>query len=217
MSFTNQIETNKIAIEFLRLKKLVDKNPDNIKAVRKYKKFQNYCANKLAHLVNVRVSRYRKFSNYSDLRQDGFEALLLAFETYKPKKGDFTWWATKYISTRISRAANAHSTIRFPLKKAKEMQPYKTNTLPVLVDRNKNPCQHVEATQKYNVIMDAINELPETQRQVILMHHEFDGGKNCSISKISNCLKISRNTCQQLLEEAEGSLKDKLTPFYNEV
>jgi len=214
MSFPNQIEINKLAREFLRLKKLVAKNPDNIKFVKKYKRFQNHCTYKLAHLVNIKVSKYRKFTNYCDLKQDGFEALLLAFETFKPNKGDFTWWANKYISTRVSRAANAHSTIRFPLKKAKEMQPYKVGTMPILVDQNENPCQHVEAAQKFSFIMEAINELPNTQKQIILMHHEFDGGKNRSVSKISKCLKISRNSCMQLLEEAECSLKDKLTPYY---
>jgi len=217
MSSPDPAEINKIANEFLRLKKLVAKYPNDIKKLKKYRRFQDYCMRKMAYLVNVRVGKYKQFSNYNDLKQDGFEALLMAFETYDTKKGNFCWWADRYINTRIYRSANAHSTIRFPLRRAKETPPHKTNSMPILVDQEKNPSQQVEESQNLDFIMDIINELPEAQKQVILMRHEFDGGKNCSVTKMSSCLKISRNTCKQLLEEAEQFLKDKLTPYYSEV
>lgn len=200
-------ETNTIARKFLELKEKA--NSGKKEDIKKYKEYQNFCAKKLAPLVNFRTSRYRKFSNYPDLKQDGFEALMMAFETYKPDKGDFVWWASKYISTRISRSANAHSTIRFPLKKAKEMQPYKVGEMPIMIDSSKNPQEAVEQNQEVDLIYRAICELPDKQRQIILMHHEFSGNSS-SISKISQKLKISRPTCQKLLEEAKNSLRNNL-------
>lgn len=204
-------EINEVAKKFLNLKKKANSGkPEDVKA---YKSYQNFCAKKLAPLVNFKTNRYKKFSNYPDLQQDGFEALMLAFETYDPKKGDFVWWASRYINTRVSRAANAHSTIRFPLKKAKDLQPYKVGTMPVLIDSSSNPLEAVEQGQEVSVVQKAISELPEQQRRIILMHHEFSG-KSCSISKISQELKISRPTCQKLLNEAQESLKSRLKEHF---
>ena len=201
-------EINKIARKFLELK---DKaiTTGSKKAIKEYKNYQNFCANKLSPLVNNKTNKYKKFSNYPDLQQDGFEALMLAFETYNPDKGDFVWWASKYINTRVCRSANAHSTIRFPLKKAKDLQPYKTNTMPVLVDSKKDPFENIDDAQQKSVIKDVISELPEKQKQIILSHYEFKEG-NASISNISKELKISRPACVKLLEEAERSLKNRL-------
>lgn len=215
MSSLTPGEINKIAREFINLKK---KARPGTKAERKFKTYQNYCASKLAPLVYCKTSKYRKFSNYPDLQQDGFEALMLAFETFDPNKGDFTWWASKYINTRVSRAANAHSTIRFPLKKAKELQPYKISIMPVLIDPKRTPLEDVEQAQESNVVQKAIAQLPPKQKQIILMHYDFvEGKKSNSISKISQELKISRPTCVRLLEEAEKSLKDKLQKHFKEI
>jgi RNA polymerase sigma factor (sigma-70 family) len=167
----------------------------------------------MEHLIDFRVNKYKKFSNYNDLKQDGFEALMLAFKTYDPKKGDFTWWANKYISTRVSRSANTHSTIRYPLKKTKTMQPYKVSKLPQMVS-DENPLQQVENSFELELVMRAINSLPELQRQVIVMHHEFDGGKNSSLAKIAKALCISRGVCLDLLTQAQNKIKEQLSPYY---
>jgi len=214
MSRLTPVEINEIAREFISLKK---KAEPGTKAEHQFKAYQNYCASKLAPLVYCKTSKYRKFSNYPDLQQDGFEALMLAFETFDPDKGDFTWWASKYINTRVSRAANAHSTIRFPLKKAKELQPYKTSTMPILVDPKNSPLEDVEQAQQSGVVQKAIAKLPKKQKQVIMLHYDLVVGKKSnSISKISQELKISRPTCVKLLEDAEKSLRNKLKNHYKE-
>ena len=117
-----------------------------------FKNYEEHCVKKLGRLVDQKVRKYKKFSNYIDLRQDGLEALLLAFNTFDPKKGSFAWWADKYISTRIYRAANAHSTIRYPIEKAKKFMPYKTNCIPVIVDSTQNPAEKVESRQNSHYI-----------------------------------------------------------------
>lgn len=208
----NLEEINKIARNLLEIK---DKaiTTGSKKAIKEYKEYQNYCIDKLSPLVKNKTNKYRKFSNYPDLQQDGFEALMLAFETYNPEKGDFVWWASKYINTRVCRAANAHSTIRFPLKKAKQLQPFKINTIPVLIESKNGPLENVEEAQCSQVIQDAIAELPDDQKQIILLYYEFKDS-NTSISKISKELKISRPACVKLLDKAENSLKDKLQNIF---
>ncbi len=207
-------EINDVAKKFLELKSRAKSGkPEDI---RVFKNYQNFCANKLSSLVKFKTSKYRKFSNYPDLQQDGFEALMLAFETYDPKKGDFVWWASKYIGTRVSRAANAHSTIRYPLKKAKELQPYKVSAIPILIDTSYNPLEAVEQGQEVSVVQEALSELPEQQRQIVMMYHEF-AGRDSSVSKISKKLKMSRPACQKLLNEAQDFLRNKLETHFQEV
>ena len=199
-------DINEIAKTFIELK---DKSDRSKKDRLEYENYQNYCADKLSLLVDFKTNKYRKFSNYPDLKQDGLEALMLAFETYRPEKGDFTWWASKYIGTRVSRAANAHSTIRIPLKKAKDMQPYKTNVMPVMID-NDDPEENVENAERSGIIRDAISTLPNSHKKAILMYYDFIDGKKSTISNISKELKISRPTCVKILNEAERALKGKL-------
>jgi RNA polymerase sigma factor (sigma-70 family) len=161
-------------------------------------------------LINNKTSRYKKFSNYQDLQQDGFEALIHAFETYDPRKGDFTWWASKYIGTRVSRSANCHSTIKIPLKKAKELPPFKDSKIPNVIDEKNIPDLGVENAQMSSILMDAINELPEQHKRALLLHYDFSGNNECSISSVSRALMVSRPMCIKILTEATEKLKEKL-------
>ena len=84
-----------------------------------FEKQQKICVEKFKYLITMKTNRYKKFSNYEDLNQDGYEALLKAMKNYNPDKGIFFYWAFKYINTRISRCANLHTAIRYPLKYSK--------------------------------------------------------------------------------------------------
>lgn len=215
MKTPTQDEVNKIATDFIKLKKKADKSRSK-KIKKQFEDYKNYATNKLSHLVTVRANRYKKFSNYQDLMQDGFEALMSALKTYDPKKGCFTWWARKYIDTRISRSANAHSTIRFPIKKAKETQPYKTSSIPVLIDIAETPYEAIETTQIKDVVKRAIEQLPEDQKQIITLAFEFSD-KPSTITNISKEMEISRPTCLKLLEEAKSNLRNHLSILISEV
>ncbi len=204
-----QEEIDDLAKEYLRLRDKAGKSKSNrVKA--KFANFQNHIVRKLEPLITMRTNKYRKFSNHTDLTQDGFEALILALKTFNPDKGSFAGWAHRYIATRVSRAANAHSTIRYPLKKAKELQPYKISTMPVMLDQ-RDPEKYVEGYEKKDIVMAAINSLPDNQKRVMLLKHEMAGSRSpTSVSGISQELSISRPTCVKLIEEAEESLRHRL-------
>lgn len=215
MKYTDQEEIDKIATEFIRLREKAQKSKSR-SVKRKFKNYQNYCIEQFKFLVLGKVGKYRKFSNYKDLEQDGFEALVLALRTYDPKRGSFTWWADKYISTRISRAANAHSTIRFPLKKARELKPFKTSTIPILVDNQPDALQTIETTERSDFVHDAIKELPEEHQRLINLIYGFHGMKPHSIGNALKAMSISRPQCLKILEEAKTKLKEKLTGIDDE-
>jgi RNA polymerase sigma factor (sigma-70 family) len=176
---------------------------------------QSECIKELEYLVEARTKRYRGFSNYEDLRQDGLIALYRALQTYKPEKGDFYWWSNKYIKTKISREANRHSTIKVPLKHAKLVQPYKVSELPTIIDGEPSALENISKDEAVSLIRNAVEKLPEDQRRVISLHYELSGGSDnrrdlFSIGKICNRLNISRVSCIKLLSEAKKTLKREL-------
>lgn len=210
MKYKNQEEIDTYAKELIHLRDK-SKKSKNPAIKQKYLEYQKFCIDKFGYLVNIRVSKYRKFPNFKDLEQDGYEALVLALKTYNPSKGSFTWWADKYISTRVSRAANAHSTIRFPLKKARDLKPFKTATIPVLIDLQPDALESIQTFEKTNHILKAIKELPESHQKLINIIYGFQGMKPHSITNAIKTLSISRPQFIKTLEEAKVQLKEKLT------
>lgn len=207
MARLSQEEIDELTRKYLDLKNKSEKDPSK---VAEFKKFQNYCVEKLKYLVLIRSAKYKKFSNYPDLTQDGFEALILAFETFKPDKGSFTWWADKYISTRISRAANAHSTIRFPIKKAKEMKPYKTSTIPVMIDWDENPFEKTHVSQEKESLRQAIKTLPETHQKLLNKTYGFKGERPKAVKDVIEEMGLTRPQYTKILKEAKSKIKEQL-------
>lgn len=209
MKHPEQEEIDQFANEIIQLRKKAEKSKSKI-TKRTLREKQQLFVNRFRYLVTNRTGKYRKFSNYKDLEQDGFEALFLALRTYDPSKGSFTWWADKYISTRVARAANTHSTIRVPLKKAREMKPYKTSTIPILVDSQPDPQSCFEATETSRHITCAVKQLPEQHQKLINLIYGFQGMKPHSVGNALEVLSISRSQGLRLLEEAKNQLREKL-------
>jgi RNA polymerase sigma factor (sigma-70 family) len=177
----------------------------------KYEKLKQKCVQRLDFLVDNRTRKYKSFSNYDDLRQEGRLALSMALDTYYPSKGDFFWWANKYIKTRVSREANRHSTIKIPIAHAKFVQPYKMPQLPTIVDSDPDALQSMLMGQVKDMVQEAVCGLPQDQRSVIQMHFELIGRSGpSSIGKICEAMNISRVTCIKLLNEAKKSLRHQL-------
>lgn len=206
-------------------KSLEKKAQNNKKHQKEFENIQAKCIDQLSYMVFNKTSKYKKFSNYDDLVQSGFEALLCALKTFDSKKGSFAWWANRYISTRISRVANTHSTIRIPMTKAKEMPPYKVANTQLeemshfettgwrFVDFQ-TPQLSLESAQRRQDIAEAIEQLPAQQQQIIKLVFEFESGAKSNINWVSEELKISRATCIKLLEEAKQTLQNLLQNKY---
>jgi RNA polymerase sigma factor (sigma-70 family) len=214
----NVIKQNKITDllnNMVLLRKKCSKSK-NSSLQKELEDIQSECTKELEYLIDARTRRYKGFANYDDLRQDGRMALYRALQTYKPEKGDFFWWANKYIKTKISREANRHSTIKVPLKKAKVEQPYKMAQLPIMIDDDINALEHIAKDEAVALVRNAVEKLPEDQRKVISLHYELSGGSDnrrdlYSIGKICDSLNISRMNCIKLLTEAKKTLKRELT------
>lgn len=174
------------------------------------KKHENICIEKFKYLVTMKTGRYKVFSNYDDLNQEGFEALIKAMNNYNPKKGSFFWWAHKYIDTRISRSANLHTTIRYPLKVAKNSTPHKETVMPTLIEERYCPDKELEDVQTNNIIQESIALLTEDQKEIINLAYGLDGDKPMSINKICKKLNISRPYCVKAINTAISLMRNNI-------
>lgn len=185
----------------------------NTKLKKEFEQVQELCVIELDYLIKMHTRRYKNFSNYDDLCQDGRLALYNALQNYEPEKGDFYWWANKYIKTKISREANRHSTIKIPLKHTKHVTPYKVSQLPIIVDNSPSAVDNIEMGETKILLREALNTLPEDQRRVIELHYEMSisaRNESQSIGNICAVLQIKRSSCMKLLNEAMGALRQEL-------
>jgi RNA polymerase sigma factor (sigma-70 family) len=186
------------------------KDSNDPKLVNELKKHERICMAQFRYLVTMKTGRYKAFSNYEDLNQEGFEALVKAMNNYNPKKGSFFWWAHKYIDTRISRSANLHTTIRYPLKVAKAHTPHKESVMPLQIEERYCPDKELEESQATQAIHSAVSLLSPKQKEVINLAYGFDGDKPMSINKICKKLSISRSSCIQTINSALSTMKDNI-------
>lgn len=200
-------EIDSIAKKFISLRKKakLSKNYND-----QYLQYQSYCISKLKFLVLYRVSKYKKFSNYQDLEQDGYEALLMALKTYDHKKGAFSWWAGKYIATKVVRSANAHSTIHMPMKSAKDIRPFKTSIIPTIIDNALDAEQLLEQKQNAKHIQKAILNLSPELQPIINLVYGLNGSQAMPINFILKYLNLSRNQFMKIFQDAKYQLQKQI-------
>lgn len=202
-------EANDLMNKWIDLKaRLIDSKDTSL--VKEFEKHNRICMEKFRYLVTMKTGRYKSFSNYEDLNQEGHEALIKAMKTFKPNKGSFFGWAHHYIGTRISRSANLHTTIRFPLKVAKANTPHKESVMPLLIEERYCPEKELEVSQANKAIQNVRAFLSTEQREIIDLAFGFDGDKQMSINKICKKLSISRLSCIKTINSALSIMKENI-------
>lgn len=202
-------EAHDLMNELIDLKNQFKENP-NSKIELKLKRHEHICIEKFKYLITMKTGRYKAFSNYEDLNQEGFEALIKAMKTFKPNKGSFFAWAHNYIGTRISRSANLHTTIRFPLKVAKKTPPHKESVMPIMIEERYCPDKELENSQIIQAIHGAISSLSNNQKEIINLAFGFDGDKPMSINKICKKFNVSRLNCIKIINASLSLMKDNI-------
>lgn len=202
-------EAQDLMIKLIDLKEKAKESNDK-KLFVELKRHEQLCMNKFKYLVTMKTGRYKAFSNYEDLNQEGFEALIKSMNNYNPTKGSFFWWAHKYIDTRISRSANLHTTIRYPLKVAKNNTPHKESIMPLLIEERYVPDQELENSQTFNTIQSVLSSLTAEQREIVNLVYGFEGDKPMSVNKICKKLNISRLNCLKTINNALLLMKEQI-------
>ena len=202
-------EAQELMNKLTKLKNEYKKTNDK-KIKRELEKHENICVEKFRYLVTMRTGKYKKFSNYDDLNQEGFEALVKGMKNYDPKKGSAFWWFHKYIDTRISRSANLHTTIRYPLKVARDNTPHKETEMPILIEENYCPDLQIESEELNLLLNNALSKLQEQDKKIVSMAFGLDGNKAVSINKICKDLQISRSVIIKSINNSIATLKNNI-------
>lgn len=186
------------------------KNFSNKLEEKEFKKHQTLCLQKFKYIIDTKISKYRQFSNYEDLSQEGNQALLKAMDTCDISRGLFFSWAHKHVATAISRKANQHSIIRVPMKVSKNAPPKQELVMPALLDEVAFPDHYVEQAEIKKIIAKSLNSLSKVQRLVTTLYFGIDTNDNFSINKISLQTKMSRDLCISILNESIVVLKNEV-------
>ena len=168
------------------------------------------CIASFQYLIRMRTGKYKSFSNYEDLNQEGQEALLKAMKTYNPSKGKWFSWAHYYIATRISRSANRHTVIHYPLKFAKETTPHKEAVMPVQIEELNCPNIAIETEQIAAAVQETLTCLSDDHAQIIRLHYGLNGGEPMSINKLCQTFKLSRAACLKIVNDALEAMREDI-------
>lgn len=202
-------EAQALMKEFIELRTKA-KETKSVQDIQSFRKQEALCIEKFQYLITMKTGKYKTFANYEDLNQEGFEALLKAMKNYDPARGSFFWWAHKYIGTRISRCANLHTTIRYPLKVAKITAPHKESVMPLLIEERYCPDKEIEALQTHQAIQNTLSFLTKEQKEIIGLAYGLDGDKPMSVNKICRKFGISRLNCIKLINSALVTMRDNI-------
>jgi RNA polymerase sigma factor (sigma-70 family) len=186
---------------------------NNQQVIKEKNKFERECIKHFEYLVTSKLSKYKQFSNYDDLYQEGMVALVSAMKTYDPTTGGlFFWWAHKYIDTRISRCANQHTTIRVPLHEATKNTPHKVSLDCVKQFTSKmqksesfvfsgTPENAYETKEFYTNLNKACKHLSDRQKNILFHHFGFSDEKFTHIDMCKK-LNITRSKYNHELKDA---------------
>jgi hypothetical protein len=136
----------------------------------------------------------------------------MALNTFKPNRSSFTWWADKYISTRLSRSANAHSTVRVPIKHAKESKPLKSSIIPLIID-DRNGYSELEMKDVQKRVNEAVNKLPDINKKIISMLYGLNGIRQYNITQLCEKFSLNKSESMRLVNESKKKLKNILQTY----
>lgn len=202
-------EAQSLMTTFIQLR-TISEETKNEKDIRIFREHQQLCVDKFFYLITMRTNKYKGFSNYDDLNQEGLEVLIRAMNNYDPNKGIFFWWAHKYIETRIVRSANAHTVIRYPLKFSKAHAPRRVGKMPEKIEEKNIPENLTERLEIAKEITLAMEKLDENQKKLVNLVYGVNGDKPMSISKVCRKMKISRFHCKKAIDSALDVLKNNI-------
>jgi DNA-directed RNA polymerase sigma subunit (sigma70/sigma32) len=209
-------EANDLMTNLIQLR---NKKNESKEALNAYRKHEANCVSKFSYMIKLKASKYKFFSNYEDLIQEGYKALLYGMNNFDPATGgNIFWWLHKYIDTRISRSANTFSTVIVPLKVAKDTPPHIKTLSNVSSKKMHSIFEHLnhkedgvekmyEDHELYSLVTKNFDKLNDLQKDVITMKFGINNQMSLPIDKICEIKNISRIKCLKLLNSATNILK----------
>jgi DNA-directed RNA polymerase specialized sigma subunit len=200
------IEIDELVEKYIFLKQ---KAKTNIKEKNEFLVFEKEFVFHMNHIIDLYTYKYKRFSNYEDIRQESFESLMLAVDSFKKSKGKFVGWVKMYSKTKASRQANKHSTIKIPMKNAKDTPPIKVamEDLPVedlmrSSSAKDSPEQTAIKNDLWSKVHKSFHKLSEKELKIIQYHFSVDNGEYANIAELCSSLSLSTLDYKRYLKNA---------------
>jgi len=161
-----------------------------------------------ARLFDFIRGRVSTDEDAEDIIQDIFYRLLTGYNVLEPIE-NLTAWLFRAARNRIIDWYRKRKPERFTLPAGES---FPNEDAELLFDRTNDPDVLFSRSLLWDAIEDAIDELPEEQREVFMMH-EFEG---MSFREISVITGININTLLARKRYAVLSLREKLQALYDE-
>lgn len=206
---TKEMEENaELLNELIELRK--NRSVSKIDEIKYNRCFQK-ALNKFSYIVTRHSNRYKKYSNYEDLYQEGLMALMVALNKFDPNRSkNFFRLANWYTKTKIRRLANKYNVISVPMKGAKENALNRVDDFPIVKDCSFDPSEVMEKEQIVRNIKEALKCLSDIQKFIICSYYGIDqDGKDyesLSINTIAKQMNMSRVNVEKILNEAHVAL-----------
>jgi len=208
---TKEMEINTAILDkLIELRKKKDETKSKIDEI-KYNKFFVEALIKFEYIVHLHCNKYKRYSNYQDLLQEGRIGLMTALNKFDPNRSRnifklMNW----YIKTKIKRQANKYDIINVPMAIAADSALIRTNDLPTITDTSIDAIDILEKEQIINNIKEALKHLSDIHKYVVCLYYGIDTdgklGNKVSISSIAKQMKTTRTNVEKLLSEAYSVL-----------
>lgn len=149
---------------------------------------------KLGFLIQSRLKSHRGSALYDDLFQEGRLGIMRALQDFDPERGkNFFKFAKWHVQTRIRRAL---------------LREMRRREVPVAEPQpGDDPCamgadEQMEQEESRQVLLRALNFLPDRSRKVVLMRFGLNGASPRTCQQVGHELGISRQRVQQIESKA---------------
>jgi len=200
------IEIDELVEKYTCLKQ---KAKTNIKEKNEFSLFEKEFIFHMNRIIDIYTCKYKRFSNYEDIRQESFESLMLAVDSFKRSKGKFVGWVKMYSKTKAFRQANKHSTMNIPIKDAKNTPPIKiamedlpTEDLMRSSSMRDSPEQTAIKNDLWLKVHKSFHKLSEKELKIIQYHFSVDNGEYANIAELCSSLSLSTFDYKRYLKNA---------------
>jgi RNA polymerase sigma-70 factor (ECF subfamily) len=190
---------------------LSDKSLDNA-LIQRCKQGDIGAFNDLVERYEKRVFNfaYRMSGNYDDANDVSQEAFIRVFNSIGTFRGDanFTTWLYRivtnvFLDERKKQKSHLHTSLEDYIE-------LEENTVTRQIeDGNPTPDLMVEAGERNDLINNAIQQLPEYQKIMVILYHT----QSKSYEEIAQIMKLPIGTVKSRLNRARIALKEKLEPI----
>lgn len=165
-------------------------------------------------VIHEVFNKFKTFNDKKELISIGNLGLIKAITTFdKSKKTEFSTYAAKCIDNEILmylRKQKKHQKVDSLEKPLTQSTDGKEIKIEDTLTDSKDITEDYEKQETYRIIREVIEELPERERKLIMLHYGFYDDKPYTQMEIAKIMSISQSYTSRLIKRAVNKIGKKL-------